>query len=137
MKLQLVKTLDGKLMADGEESLQAINNIKSGDLIIVEYKPSRNYKFHKKLFGLLGVILENQSHYKTVDNILEMVKFKAGYFDTIVTHKGKKHYKTKSIAFENMDEVEFQKFYNSALDVAFELTGIDQQTYEQQIMQFV
>jgi hypothetical protein len=137
MKLQLIKLANGNLVADGDESSKAIKKIPNGEVIIVDYKPNRNYKFHKKLFGLLGVILENQQHYQNVDQILEMVKFKAGYFDTIVTHKGIMHFKTKSIAFENMDNSEFEQFFNKALDVAFELTGIDQRTYEQQIMQFV
>jgi len=122
------------LLPADEETEEALKQLKTGTAIMVTYKKKRNLRFHRKLFALLKLILDNQRHYKTVENILEMVKFRAGYFETLVTHKGKKHYKTTSIAFENMDDMEFNKFYQSAIDVGLELCGdVD---FEKEVMRF-
>ena len=115
-----------------------MQKIKNGDEILLDYKPKRNIKFHRRLFALLNLIFQNQNHYKSIDNILEMCKFKAGYFETIITHKGEKiHYKTKSISFDEMDNASFEEFYKKCIDVALELTGISQKDLEQQIINFM
>ena len=66
-----------------------------------------------------------------------MCKFKAGYFETIITHKGEKHYKAKSISFDEMDNASFEEFYKKCIDVALELTGINQVDLEKQIINFI
>ena len=136
MKLTFIKTQTG-LIPDCDETREILKKIKNGDGVILDYKPKRNFKFHRRLFALLNLIFENQDYYKSIDNILEMCKFKAGYFETIITHKGEKHYKTKSIAFDEMDNAEFEKFYSKCIDVALELTGINQKNLEQQIINFM
>ena len=136
MKLTFIKTQTG-LIPDCDETREILNKVKNGDGIILDYKPKRSYSFHKKLFALLSLIFQNQNHYKSIDNILEMCKFKAGYFETIITHKGEKHYKTKSISFDEMDNASFEEFYKKCIDVALELTGINQEDLEQQIINFM
>ena len=136
MKLTFIKTQTG-LIPDCDETREILNKVKNGDGIILDYKPKRNYLFHKKLFALLNLIFQNQSHYKSIDNILEMCKFRAGYYETIVTHKGKKHYKTKSICFSKMDNLEFEKFYSEIIDVALELTGLLKKDIEKEIISFM
>ena len=137
MKLLFIKSANSILLPADEECINTIQKIKNGDEILVEYKPKRNYKFHKKLFALMNLILQNQEHYKTVDNILEIVKFRAGYFETIVTHTGKKHYKTKSISYADMDNAEFEQFYSKALDVAFEITQMNERDIEKALINFM
>ena len=136
MKLTFIKTQTG-LIPDCEATIEALKKIKNGDGVILDYKPKRNILFHKKLFALLNLIFENQDYYKSIDNILEMCKFRAGYFETIITHKGEKHYKTKSISFDEMDNASFEEFYKKCIDVALELTGINQKDLEQQIINFM
>lgn len=136
MLLELIKIGEGKIAPANDETYDRIKKIKIGDSIMVEYKPRRNYQFHKKLFSLLKFVFDNQDHYKDLDNILEVVKFRSGKFDTIVTHTGKKHYKTKSIAFHAMDEAEFEEFYSRAIDVALELIPMDRTDLEKQILRY-
>ena len=137
MKISFIKHKGGVLIPSSEETEELLQKIKNGDEILLDYKPKRNIKFHRQLFALLNLIFQNQDHYKSIDNILEMCKFKAGYFETIITHKGEKHYKTKSIAFDEMDNASFEEFYKKCIDVALELTGIDQEDLEQQIINFM
>ena len=109
-------------MPHDDEGVKVTQKIEVGDTILVDYKPRRNVKFHRKLFALLNAVLPNQSTYKTVDNLLNAVKLQAGHFDIVVSHKGEQIYVAKSISFSSMDEVEFDMFYSKALDVAIELT---------------
>lgn len=124
MNLELARTKHGLCPID-DQSVEAIKKVKIGDVIVVEWKPKRNYKFHRKYFALLNAVLPNQSHYRTIDNLHEVVKFRAGYYETIIPLKGEPFIKTKSIAFHAMDEAEFEKYFNTALDVCAELVGDD------------
>lgn len=105
-----------------DEGAEAINKIALHDRVFMEYKPKRNYKFHKKYWSLLNAVFPNQKHFKTVDNLHEAVKYRAGYYETIIPLKGEPFIKTKSIAFHSMDEHQFEMFYSNALDVCVELT---------------
>lgn len=122
MYLNLKKTPTGFIPVD-EESVKVFNKVKDGFDIFAEYKPRRNMKFHKKYFALLNAVIINQSHYKNTDNLHEVIKFKGGYYDTIVPLKGEPILVTKSIAFDKMDNQEFEKFYSVALDECISLVG--------------
>lgn len=137
MKLFFIKSQGGVLIPADSECIENMQKVKNGDTIMIEYKPKRNYQFHKRAFALLNLILQNQDHYKTVENILEVVKFRAGYFETIITHTGKKHYKTKSISFSEMDNLEFEEFYSKIIDVAFELTELLNKDIEKELIHFM
>jgi hypothetical protein len=133
MQLLLLRTPSGLLPHD-EDGVKAVQKIAVGDTILVDYKPRRNIKFHRKLFALLNAVLPNQQQHKTVDNLLNEVKLRAGHFDIHVTSRGEQVYVPKSIAFHSMDEVAFEMFYSKALDVAVELT--DEQAVEE-ILKFL
>lgn len=137
MILEFIKTFDNKLMPADKDCFDKMDEIKAGKSIFVEYKPNRNYKNHKRFFSMLKLVFDNQSFYKDMDNILEIIKFRSGYFDTIITHKGAKHYKTKSISFDTMDEEQFKMFFSKAIDVALELIPMDKQELEDMILRYV
>lgn len=137
MKLLFIKSQGGVLIPADDKCVESMQKVKNNETIMIEYKPKRNIFFHRKAFALLTLVLQNQDHYKTVENILEVVKFRAGYFETIITHTGKKHYKTKSISFSEMDNLEFEEFYSKIIDVAFELTGLLKKDIEKEILSFM
>ena len=66
MKLTFIKTQTG-LFPDCDETREILNKVKNGDGIILDYKPKRNIKFHRRLFALLNLIFQNQSHYKNIE----------------------------------------------------------------------
>lgn len=125
MKISLSKTINGLIPTDAK-AIEVYNKIPLGKEILVDYKKSRNVRFHRKLFALIKIIFENQEHYNDENNILNYIKLKTGHFDTLVTHAGDVAYIPKSIAFENMDDLEFEKFYNKTVDIAFEIAGIEE-----------
>ena len=136
MVIEFIKTTNG-VKPICENGINSINKIKIGTTFYVTYKPKRNYENHKRFFSMLKLVFDNQSFYKDMDNILEIIKFRSGYFDTIITHKGAKHYKTKSISFDTMDEEQFKMFFSKAIDVALELIDIRQEELEDMILRYV
>jgi len=124
MLLQLVRTEIGLVPVD-DASVKAVSKIKIGYDVYCEYKPRRNMKFHKKYFALLNAVILNQEHYKTVDNLHEAIKFKGGYYETIIPLDASPFLKTKSIAFHSLDNQEFEEFYSVALDECLNLVGED------------
>jgi hypothetical protein len=128
MLLQLLRTKDGLAPID-DKSVEVVLKIKEGAEVFMEFKPRRNMKFHKKYWALLNAVILNQDHYKTVDNLHEAVKYRAGYYETIIPLIGEPFIKTKSISFHTLDNMEFESFYNTAIDVCVELT--DDEAVEQ------
>lgn len=124
MLLELIRTEHG-LVPVSDESVSAVKKIALRDTVFVEYKPRRDYTNHKKLFALLQAVMPNQQHFKTLDNLLEAVKYRSGHYETIILLEGDSFIKTKSIAFHVMDDAEFDIFYNMARDVCADLVGID------------
>jgi len=124
MILELVRTPSG-LSPITDESVKAVTKITMGDSVFLEYKPRRNMKFHKKYWALLNQVIINQEHYKTVDNLHEAIKFKGGYYETIIPLDASPFIVTKSIAFHSMDAQEFEDFYSVALDECLSLVGED------------
>lgn len=122
MLLNLVRTENGLVPID-DASVKAVSKIKEGYDIFCEYKPRRSMKFHKKYWALLNAVLINQEHYKSVDNIHESVKYRSGYYKTVIPLQGDPFIVTESIAFHSMDNAEFESFYNTAIDVCVELVG--------------
>ena len=119
-----------------EDTVKAYNKQKVDDEIYAEYKPKRNYNFHKKLFSMLTLIFNNQSHYKSVDNILTECKLRAGYFDIHINLKGEQLFIPKSINFYSMDNEEFSEFYSSSIDMCLELVPMGKTELENAILRY-
>lgn len=124
MILEFVRTENG-LVPICDNGVKSVRKMHNGQHVFMEYKPKRNYEFHKKYWALLSAVLPNQSHFKALDNLHEAVKYRAGQYETIITLKGDSFIKTKSIAFWSMDAFAFEQFYSTAIDVCMELVGED------------
>lgn len=94
-------------------------NQKRGEMVWIEVKKARNYEFLKKFFALLNCGLANsKGKYIKTDNIdlyRAYVTMKAGYVRITATSKGTM-ITPKSIAFDKMEEDEFQRLYNKVVD---------------------
>lgn len=127
MKAFLRKLPGGIMRPDDEQSAEALKTIAVGAVISVEWKHPRNYKFHKKLFAMLGVgfnawepaeqEFKGLPVQKNFDRFRRDVIIAAGYYDVVVNIKGETRAEAKSIAFGNMSEEEFGKLYNAVADV--------------------
>lgn len=74
----MVKKLRG-LYAIDDAGEAALRSIGQGEIIGVEIRRPRNVQFHRKFFCMLSIILENQSYYKSMDDLLSVAKLAVGH----------------------------------------------------------
>jgi hypothetical protein len=115
VRLLMRKTLGGSLQPIDDAGRELLSKIGASTILAVEWKRPRNVWFHRKLFAMLNIIFQNQSHYKSVDDLLDVCKLRTGHIRRISTTRGDVLI-PKSISFAAMDEDSFSKFYDRAVD---------------------
>lgn len=137
----LIKGIDQKLHADDETGRAYVKKLKPGEAVLVSMRKPRNAKFHRKFFALLNIAYENQERYGNFEAFRKEVTMRAGHWDEHVHLSGKVSYTAKSIAFHEMDDLEFGELYQKAIDVIIEhfLPGTDPGELQQaadEVLQF-
>lgn len=116
MKALFARRLTMLAPAD-DAAREAVNSLSAGELVMLEVRRPRNLAFHRKFFGLVQIVFENQERFSTVERLLTAIKLEAGWYeDGPVEAGGKITYLPKSISFARMDALEFERFYREALD---------------------
>lgn len=119
MRVQLIKTREG-LSADSAHDDELLEKLRPGDVVSADIKRSRNPAFHRKAFAMLQDVFHNQDHFADFDKFREWLQIKAGIVDTTIGPDGQVFYTVKSLAFSNMDDVEFERTYQALLTAAYE-----------------
>jgi len=117
-------------MPDNEETVLAMQKVKTGEVISVTYVKPRNYQFHKKFMALVQIVYDNQDKYSSIEDVLTEIKLQVGHYEEHVSLGGKIIYKPKSISFAKMDEIEFNDFYSKALDAVLKYFLTDSEECE-------
>ena len=112
--LIMVKHL-GALRPTDEQGVEVLRKVWSGEAIKCTITRPRNIKFHNKFFAMLGIVLKNQEHYASMDELLGVCKIRIGHVTVVSTGYGTEKW-PKSISFAAMDETEFSAFYDRAVD---------------------
>lgn len=116
MKTVLMRKLPNAQLECCDEGGKArLDKIANHIVIAVEIKQPRNIIFHAKFMAMLRIVLDNQDHYKSIDDLLDVCKLRVGHFKTIRTKIGDVQI-PKSISFGSMDEAEFGDFYGRAVE---------------------
>jgi hypothetical protein len=118
MKIYLQRTADGFCIPESnvyeaDEQYKQMQKLKIGDIYEVNVKRPRNLLHHRKLMA----IIEYMVAIGTVANKqrgIELMKIIAGHFVSY-EHDGHKVIVFGSIAFDNMQQSEFEQFYNDCL----------------------
>ena len=131
MKISLKKVSDIMIVPNDKDSADFIDKLKYNQVIVADFKKSRNYNFHKKYFALIKFAYE---HWET-DTFQNCTKFKglkpeknfetfrndltilAGHYESAFRIDGSVRVKAKSISFAKMNEEEFAELYSSTVDV--------------------
>lgn len=116
----LVKGPDGKLVPSGEADEEYLRRFKVGDVFKASVTMKRNGKHHRLGMLLLHAVFNNQDRYSSFDAFLNEVKILTGHVDTHVSASGQVYFVTRSIAFENMDELAFRRWKNEALNAVIQ-----------------
>lgn len=97
----MVKRL-GAFRPTDDEGTEAMRKIPDESLVRVSWTRPRNIRFHCKFFAMLQIILSNQEHYKSIDDLLDVCKLRIGHVRTVETARGIEKFPA-SISFANMD----------------------------------
>lgn len=108
----VVKNL-GALRPVDEAGEEILRHVGQGEIVGVELNRPRNVRHHRKLFAMLSLVLENQSYYKSVEDILDVCKLRIGHCRTVRTKQGDVKI-PESISFAAIDQDAFNDFYNRA-----------------------
>lgn len=106
---------------------------KPGDLREFKTSKPRDIVRHRKYFALLNLTFENQDKFDSIEHLRAWVQIKAGHVELI-----EGVYLPKSIAFSEMDEVEFLELYNGVINVILRevIPGMDRGDLEREIIAF-
>lgn len=123
MKLHLLNTAHG-LQPCYDEDFDEKKKLKIGTVYCADVKKARNVAFHRKYFALINCAWAYQNHkvethFKgNIDLFRKTVEIASGHCETVYSIKRKEWIEVpKSIAFDKMDEIEFQDLYNRVLNV--------------------
>ncbi len=144
MKIKVICTAHG-LMPLYDDDFEEKKRLKEGQVYIVDVKLVRNLDFHRKYFAMLSaawsLLTQRQRAFFSQGELGETfgkeafrrtVQVTAGYYDPIFDLKEKRWQRSvRSIAFDKMDETEFEKLYHAVYDVIMDILANNGTTKEQ------
>ena len=116
MKLLFRKQL-GALRPVDTEGEEALHKIANGTLVTVEMKRGRNLPHMRLFMALLHLVHDNQDRYDSFNSFRAAFTIALGHYDSVVLPDGSVAVTPKSISFANMDQTEFDVFFNDAVDL--------------------
>lgn len=134
-RVRLVKKLSA-LYAFDEAGEAVLRRLPPGEIVEVEITRPRNAQFHRKFFAMLQIILSNQEHYKSLDDLLAVCKLRIGHSKKIQTAHGIVEIPA-SISFASMDDIGFANFYDRACQWVLNevLPGLERHHLDEEVAQ--
>jgi len=131
MKFECQILAGGMLRPVCDEDLARLSKMKTNDVVMVDVKRVRNYRFHRKFFALLtfafdlwcergtgkGIEYKGQHVLPNFEQFREDIVILCGFYEMHVRLDGTVRVKAKSIAFANMEQDDFDQLYDKAIDV--------------------
>lgn len=149
-ELVLVKhSQSGLLLPDDVDTSDFIKKLKDGAIIRADFKKMRNPAFHRKYYALLNFAYENwepsaqtykdQVVEKNFDRFRKDIAILAGFGFPTYNIRGEMRMEAKSISFASMDEVEFEKLFQSTITVIMKhiLTNYTQEDIQNVVNQLL
>ncbi len=103
--------------ADGREFMAALIE---GKRVMVSVHVARNVRHHRLLFGLMKMLTDGGAWQGNAEDLLDYLKIAARLVKTVVGADGQVYHVPQSIAFESMDQVAFNRFFERAVYVVCE-----------------
>jgi hypothetical protein len=127
MRLDLVKTR-AAIRPATEQDEEKLIRVRNGDLLPVHIRKPRNGRLHRKFFALVNLIAQNHPRLDSVDAVILELKVRAHHYTERITLDGEIILLPKSISYEDLEELDFQAFFEKCVKIAGHelLPGIDQ-----------
>ena len=100
------------------------------DSYMVTVKKARNPHFHRLMFAVLNKTIENvpeDSPFANMDayQLLKAIQFEIGAVEMVRKMSGEMVMVPKSVAFEAMDEIEFNEVADKVINICAGLIGVE------------
>ena len=125
MRIKLINTFNGLIPVD-DGDYENKKKLKIGEMYAADIKLQRNYPFLKKYFSLIHTAWEYQNervveHFKGSEEVFrKTVEVAAGWCEPCYSIARREWVEVpKSIAFDKMDDSEFEELYERVKDVLF------------------
>ena len=139
MKINIGKQPGGVLIPASDLESEKLTKFKSGETYVIDIKLSRNPAFHRKVFAFFNFCFEHweseneylceQGQFDVFRNHMTVL---AGYHNEFFGIDGSVRIESKSLSYGSMNQEEFEKCYNSLIQVAMQkiFKGDDEEIYD-------
>ena len=130
----------GALRPADDDAESLLRTIAMGECVEVTVHRRRNPRHHRKLFALLKIVVENtDGRWPNVEALKEDLKMATGLFEKRVSISGKVYFVPQSLSFASMDQAEFSRWYDQAVDVIVTriIPGLDRSELEREVLEMV
>ena len=128
--MHVIKSQTGMLSPASEEDACFLRKVKTGAVLSVEIKQTRNYKFLKKAFALFKLAFDvwepvTPLEYKGLPVAKDFDRFRkdmiilAGFFKAVYNVRGELRLEADSLSFASMDEERFEQVFRAVLTVVW------------------
>lgn len=100
---------------------------KPGTQLRAKFAQPRSLPHHRLYWAILAEVVAATGQWPSVDDLHEAVKIELRMLRGIVLLNGEVRFLTASIAFNEMDQGQFNLFFDNAMATISEHTGIDMQ----------
>jgi hypothetical protein len=107
-----------------EADEEVFDSLKSDNMYKCDIRRARNPQHHRKGFALIKLIFDSQERYRTIEDLLVELKLMTGWYREHIRPNGELIYVPKSISFADMDQIEFEAFYELLIDIAIQQFGL-------------
>jgi hypothetical protein len=125
VKVRYTKHVGGTLTPATDEEAERMTRFKNGYEYEIEIKTTRNPGFHGKVFAFFEFCYAHwRGDREFMDDRAQFEVFRknlvalAGYYDELYNIKGEVRIEAKSLAYDNMEQEEFEECYNALIRVA-------------------
>lgn len=134
MKYTFRRGLNG-LNPFGEEAEKLFRTLKVGDVVNLEIRRPRNPLQHRLYWQLCRTVAMNHETLQNEEQVHQVIKLLSGHCD-IVKVNDKLVQVPRSIAFDRMDQAEFDAFFSRAKDIVVQelLPGVGLRELQDEIM---
>lgn len=132
------KMIGNRLEPVDDAGKDVLAKVKLGSVVMVEYKRPRNVAHHRKFWALISLIYQNQTRYKSPEDLCDAIKVYVGHSKVLRMTDGREVHTPLSIAFHAMDQASFDGFYDKVVDVvcAEIIPGLDREDLRRELMEF-
>ena len=113
------------IVPSGHHDQTEFDKLRIGNEYKVDARKARNPDHHRKGFALINLIFDSQEKYTTIEHMLTELKLQAGWYEEHVRSNGELVMIPKSISFADMDQTQFEEFYDRVTDIAIQQYGLE------------